>query len=237
MKNLLLTLGLCTALACTSGPAQAEVYKMKVTAFDALSLRIPADVEWTDSDQPSCIVECTAETEQKIEVVMDGSTLLIKSKSNDWKSWGWGNDKEDKIKIKISSSMLARVSISGSGDVVMKSKNDSPTFEYNIAGSGDLKAMVEAKTCKGSISGSGDVQIMGSSQSFDFNISGSGDVKAYDFACGRVEVHIAGSGDAQVNASEALDVHIAGSGDVSYKGNPKTVNNKVAGSGEVRKAG
>lgn len=238
MKQILLSLGFCVAVACTTGPAKAEIYKMKVTAFDALSLKIPADVEWVDSDNATCIVECSAENEAKIEVLMDGNTLVIKSKSDSWKGdWNWGDDKKGKITIKLSSSKLERVNISGSGDVVMKSKNDSPSFEYNINGSGDLKAMVDAKNCKGNINGSGDVQINGKADEFEMSINGSGDVKAYDFACTSVTVKIAGSGDAQVQATDILNVKIAGSGDVSYKGNPKTVNNKVAGSGEIRKAG
>ena len=238
MKQIFLSFGFCAALACSSGPAKAEIYKMKVTAFDALSLKIPADVEWVDSDNPSCIVECSAENEAKFEVVMDGNTLVIKSKGDSWKSdWSWGDDKKGKIIIKLSSSRLQRINISGSGDVVMKSNNDSPSFEYNINGSGDLKAMVDAKNCKGSINGSGDAQINGKAEEFDLSINGSGDVKAYDFSCTSVNVKIAGSGDAQVQATENLDVKISGSGDVSYKGNPKTVNNKVAGSGEIRKAG
>jgi hypothetical protein len=117
----------------------------------------------------------------------------------------------------------------------MKSANDKPEFEFSINGSGDLKAMVNSKTCEGNINGSGDAQLKGTADSFDLDIRGSGDVKAQELICKSVDVDIAGSGDATVYASESLKVQIAGSGDVQYAGNPKNLVQKVAGSGELRK--
>ena len=229
MKTFLVTTFLSFALAC-SDSAMADIFKMNVTDFDAVSLKIPADVEWIDSNSPSCILECTADQEKKIEIAMDGNTLVIKSKGNNWGEWN-----SDKIKVKISSSHLKKVGINGSGDFVMKSPNDSPDFEYSINGSGGLKAMVGSKSCKGTINGSGDVTINGKSDAFELTIHGSGDVKAVGFECVKVDVNIAGSGDAQVFATESLHIKIAGSGDVQYKGEPKNLTQKIAGSGELRK--
>jgi hypothetical protein len=218
--------------ACSSLPSKAEVFKMNVSEFDEVSLRVPADVVWTDEDKPSCILNCTPEIEKKLEISMDGKTLVIKGKENNWGGW---DNKSGKILITLSSSHLRKVTINGSGDFAMKSKNDSPEFEYTINGSGDLKALVDAEKCEGTINGSGDVVISGKAGSYDLDIHGSGDVKALDFVCKSVEVEIAGSGDAQVHATESLNVRIAGSGDVQYKGDPKNLVQKVAGSGELRK--
>jgi len=221
--------------ACSTSPGKAETFIKSVSEFEGINLKIPADVIWTDENKASFSMECSAETEQKIEIEMDGNTLVIKSKD---KSWSWDNwdDKKNKVVIKLSSSHLGKVLINGSGDVVMNSNNDSPDFEYQINGSGDLKAKVQASVCKGSINGSGDVQINGKSGDYVLSINGSGDVKAFDFVCGSVDLKIAGSGDAQVHATESLNIKISGSGDVSYKGDPKKVNQKIAGSGEIRKS-
>lgn len=218
-------------LACQSEPSKAEIFKMNVSEFESVNLKVPADVVWTDAPA-TCVVECSAETEKKIEVVMDGNTLIIKSRE---RSWNWDNWGKETIKIKLSSQKLSRIQINGSGDFAMKSPNDSPNFEYTINGSGDLKAIVNAEKCSGSINGSGDVEIRGKAKTYDLDINGSGDVKALDFEVGAVEIEIAGSGDAQVFATESLEVSIAGSGDVSYKGDPKKLKQKVAGSGELRK--
>jgi hypothetical protein len=221
--------------ACSTTSSKAETFNKPVSDFEGINLKVPADVIWTDENSASFSMDCSPETEQKIEIEMDGNTLVIKSKDKSW-SWDSWDSKKNKFTIRLSSSHLSKILINGSGDVVMKSKNDSPEFEYQINGSGDLKAMVDASSCTGSINGSGDVEIKGKSGSYELSINGSGDVKAFDFVCGSVAWKIAGSGDAQVHATENLSIKIAGSGDVSYKGDPKKVNQKIAGSGEIRKS-
>ena len=217
--------------ACNQ-PAKAEDYVKNVSDFESVNLKVPAYVLWEDSDEPACLVQCSPDNEKKIEVVQEGKTLIIKSKTDNWSGWG---DEGGRITIRLKSSSLAKVNINGSGDFVMKNNNDSPNFEFAINGSGDLKAMVSADKCKGGINGSGDVQIGGKAKNFDCTISGSGDVKALGFHAETVDVQIAGSGDAEVWATESLNVKIAGSGDVKYKGEPKKINQKVAGSGEIKK--
>jgi hypothetical protein len=223
--------GLFFLLGLVACSTRAEVYKMDVSEFDAVELKVPADVVWTDTDKATCVVTCSPEQEKKIEVVMDGKVLIVKKKGK--MDWGWGDG--DKITIQLSSSGLRKVGIYGSGDFVMKSSNDTPGFEFSIHGSGDIKAIVNAKTCEGNIHGSGDALIKGTADSFDLDIRGSGDVKARDLLCKSVDVDIAGSGDATVYATEQLKVQIAGSGDVRYAGNPRNLVQKVAGSGELQK--
>jgi len=233
MKNLIgIFLGLLFSLSCSCS-AHADVYKINIDEFEEVSLRIPADVEWVDEDMASCVLQCSAANHKLIDIVMEGKTLVIKSKEKNWSRWNLKG--EDKIFIRITSSLLKKVKINGSGDFKMKSYNGSSDFEYEINGSGDLLARVDAVNCKGTINGSGDVLIAGKAGSFQLEIHGSGDVKAQDLVCESVTVDIAGSGDAQVNATESLVVKIAGSGDVQYKGNPKKLSQKVAGSGELRK--
>ena len=65
-----------------------------------------------------------------------------------------------------------------------------------------------------------------------YSLAGSGDVHAADLVGEQVAVKIAGSGDAQVHATQTLAVSIAGSGDVRYRGHPR-VSRAIAGSGEV----
>lgn len=233
MKNVLgIFFGALFILSC-SRSASADVYKINIEEFEEISLRIPADVEWEDQDKASCVLECSPANQQRIEIELEGKTLVIKSKEKNWDSWNLkGNDK---IVIRLTSSLLKKIKINGSGDFNMKSNNGSSDFEYEINGSGDLKALVMAENCTGIINGSGDVSISGKAGTFHLEIHGSGDVKAQDLVCESVTVDIAGSGDAQVHATKSLVVKIAGSGDVQYKGNPKKLSQKIAGSGELRK--
>ena len=95
---------------------------------------------------------------------------------------------------------------------------------------------VEFKNLKASLAGSGDLHLRGRSDEADYSIAGSGDIRAADFVARRTKVNIAGSGDAQVHATESLQTSIAGSGDVVYHGKPASVKSNVVGSGEVKPA-
>jgi hypothetical protein len=73
----------------------------------------------------------------------------------------------------------------------------------------------------------------GKTDFLDASITGAGDISALDLEAKKVSLKITGSGDCEVNASEALNVKITGSGDVKYKGSPQ-VSQKITGSGKVR---
>jgi hypothetical protein len=46
-------------------------------------------------------------------------------------------------------------------------------------------------------------------------------------------VHIAGSGNTDIAATDEAEIHIAGSGDVNLHANPKRLNTHIAGSGRI----
>jgi len=227
MKKITLTFGFCLTLLTSF----AGVYPIHVSDFDEVILKIPANVVWSDDDNVSCNLDCSEETKDKIEFVQDGKTLTIKWKSNNM-TW---TDQSGRLLIKMQSNSLSKVSINGSGEFIMKNGNDSDNFEYSINGSGELKAMVSAKSCKGSINGSGDAFLGGTADFYSCSINGSGDVKAIGMKAKTVEVRISGSGDAEVQAIESLDIKISGSGDVRYHGDPKKIEQKISGSGSIKK--
>jgi hypothetical protein len=56
----------------------------------------------------------------------------------------------------------------------------------------------------------------------------AGDLMAQD-----VEISVTGAGKADVYASNLLRAAITGAGNVSYHGNPKSVEKKIAGAGKI----
>jgi hypothetical protein len=211
---------------------QADDFPRAVADFSGVNLRIPAEAEWTSGAGASCVITCSAEMEKQIVVENEGNSLVIRFRGSGFKGWFSG---KDRIRVRLSSPMLEKVKINGSGNFVMKTPGKATAFKYQINGSGDLDGRIESASCSGSINGSGNVKLSGKADHFSVEIHGSGDVDALELDCKSVEVEISGSGDAKVQVSESLEVEIAGSGNVAYKGNPKNLVQKVAGSGEIRK--
>ncbi|MEW6410850.1 MAG: head GIN domain-containing protein [Candidatus Zixiibacteriota bacterium] len=118
-------------------------------------------------------------------------------------------------RIEIHIPELRAVKISGSGDVeVYDLKGDA--FEYEVSGSGDMRA-------EGAV---GEVEI---------KVSGSGDVDLRDLMAQDAYIKVSGSGDVKVYASESLTGRVSGSGDIQYYGDPQHVSRHVSGSGSIRK--
>lgn len=107
---------------------------------------------------------------------------------------------------------LARVGISGSGDVTV----------FGIAGDG-----FEVE-----ISGSGTLQGSGTVATLAVEISGSGDYDGTGLRARSAVVAVTGSGDAVVNATDTLDATVSGSGSIQYLGDP-AITETISGSGSI----
>ncbi|MGI9550586.1 MAG: head GIN domain-containing protein [Aurantibacter sp.] len=142
---------------------------------------------------------------------------------------------KDGIHITVPVESIDGVSLSGSGDIVGKTKIKSDDFETSMSGSGDITLEVEAETISTSMSGSGDIRLSGKTNNFDASISGSGDIAAYDLDADNVDATVSGSANIEVTANQMLKARVSGSGDINYRGNPEKVDTKTSGSGDISK--
>jgi len=106
--------------------------------------------------------------------------------------------------------------------------------KFGIAGSGNLVLHnLNQEKLKVSIAGSGNIKADGKVEHAEVHIAGSGDADLGKVVSQDVEVHIAGSGNTDIAPSEEAEIHIAGSGDVNLHANPKRLNTHIAGSGRI----
>ena len=143
------------------------------------------------------------------------------------------SSRNNTIKVTIPFRDISNVSLAGSGDLWNEDVITTNDMKVALAGSGDLILKIEASHTKASIAGSGDLTLKGSTNSLDANVAGSGDFHGFDLQANNTDVSVSGSGDAEVVCRENLKARVAGSGGIEYKGNPKTEDTKVAGSGSI----
>lgn len=106
--------------------------------------------------------------------------------------------------------------------------------KFGVAGSGSMNLNgIDQPDVKLAIAGSGDVTATGKAARLDASIAGSGKMHLGQLAAGDVNLHIAGSGDSEVAPSGDLSVRIAGSGKVHLLSEPRHMETKIAGSGEI----
>jgi hypothetical protein len=148
---------------------------------------------------------------------------------------GYNLTSDNKIKITVTTPTLKEVEVDGSGDVNGTGKfTGEDHLKVSVAGSGNINLAVNSPKVESHIAGTGNIILSGETKSSSIEIAGVGDYKAENLMSENVDVHIAGSGNARVDAENSLSVNIAGSGDVYYKGNA-SVKQSVAGSGTISK--
>ncbi|RYH74142.1 DUF2807 domain-containing protein [Flavobacteriaceae bacterium 144Ye] len=158
-----------------------------------------------------------------------GGNLIVKTENN----VNLRTSKGRTIKITIPFKDINNVSLAGSGDLWNEDKITSTNLDVALAGSGDIVLNVEASSIVGKLAGSGDLTLKGNTNELEAKVSGSGDFHGFNLQSNHTNVAVAGSGDAEVVSNISLKARVAGSGDIEYRGNPKTEDTKVAGSGSI----
>jgi hypothetical protein len=106
--------------------------------------------------------------------------------------------------------------------------------KFGIAGSGNLVlSKLDQMKVRLNIAGSGSIKADGKVQETEIHIAGSGDADLSQVKANVANVHIAGSGNTDIAPSDEADIHIAGSGDVNLHSQPKKLETHIAGSGRI----
>ncbi|MCI2229682.1 DUF2807 domain-containing protein [Polaribacter sp. MSW13] len=156
-----------------------------------------------------------------------GSTLQIKYKKN------INVRTTKKLTITVAYNSLDKISLGGSGNIINKGVIKSNDLKVSLGGSGNITLNIDVDEVKSSIGGSGNIKLTGNSNELDCSIAGSGSVKAYGLKTNELDATIAGSGSISTTVKSKINAKVVGSGSIYYKGNPKHINTKSVGSGDV----
>ena len=241
MKKLLtLTLALAAMTATNAqwkkvkGNGNVVTIERSTADYDEVAVAGWFDVDLVAGTEGQLTIKGEENLLEYIKTEVKGDKLVIKVKSGiNLRPSSWGSD--GGIRITVPVEEVSSVSLSGSGDVVGKTVIKADNFSTALSGSGDVKLQVEAETVDASLSGSGDINLSGEAGNFEVRVSGSGDIKAFELSANNVEASISGSADVRVTANESLVARVSGSGDIHYRGNPKKIDSKASGSGEISK--
>lgn len=165
-----------------------------------------------------------------IVVENEGSDLKIRTE----KGYNLNPSRGNKIEITVPVQEISKVSLAGSGGITSNFTLKSADFKATLAGSGDIKLTVDSQNVEAKIAGSGDIVLNGKTKNLELTVSGSGDIEAFGLQSENSKATLSGSGNISTTCSELIEARVAGSGDIEYKGNPKKIDTKVAGSGKIK---
>lgn len=164
-----------------------------------------------------------------IETEVENNTLKIGFKK------GLNIRTTKKVVITVPVTSIENVTLSGSGKIESKNVLKAESMITKLSGSGRIDLILNTEETNTTITGSGSINLEGTTINFNTKLTGSGDVKAYNLKSEEVMIKITGSGSVKTNVSNRIAAKITGSGNVYYEGNPKYVNSKTSGSGNIIK--
>jgi len=222
-----LLLNSCGHMICTKGSGNIVKSDRNTSEFNDVVMRGSGNIYITQAPETKVTVETDDNLQENIIVANNGSTLVIESE---------GNICPNKFNVYVSTPNVNGLTMQGSGNIKSKSLIESDRMEITISGSGNIDVNAESEDLSILINGSGDAELIGKTTKASLEINGSGDINMYKMPCDKCAININGSGNCKILVNELLDVSINGSGDITYRGQPKEIEQSIRGSGKIKKS-
>ncbi len=238
-KAIVLTLVLAITASCSAqwgkkikGNGEKVTIERSTNGYDEIAVSGWFDVDLVDGKEGQLTLEGESNLLEYITTEVKNGKLIIKTEKNvNLKPSNWNSG----IRITVPVESVSSISLSGSGDIVGKTRIKAEKLETAMSGSGDITLDIDTNSVGARMSGSGDITFSGNTTDFFASISGSGDIKAFELEADNVEATVSGSADIKVTANKRLTARVSGSGDITYKGNPEKLDTKTSGSGDISK--
>lgn len=181
----------------------------EIGTFSCLDLGIPADVEYSKSDECTLTIRMDENLFEYLTVSVENGTLKIDS------SVPFRNFK--KLEAVITSPTLERLESNGAVDFISKGTLSGEDFTMLVNGAADVDIpSLDAKTASFQVNGAGDIDVnLLDAERVSLSISGAGDAVLSGKA-NEVKVTVNGTGDVDLTRLDyqALDKKVNGVGSV-----------------------
>jgi len=214
--------------------------------FDSLLAASFVDVHYSAGDSHQAYVECDRNLLDVIETNVQADVLVIENNGSVWTNLH--------CMVQVTAPVLKEVTVTGSGNIdgdgfagiesVVSSgsgnlylpgaRSPGVTMSVYSEGSGNLDMHgIDANVVHIDQSGSGDIALQGAASRLEVNTTSSGNLSAEDLWVSDAEVTCSGSGNVTLHASGSVDATVEGSGNIAIYGNPASITQSSAGSGNI----
>jgi hypothetical protein len=241
MKNRIITfLGLMLLSGITL--AQTTKKTLELPEFKGIYVNSNYTIYLKQTNKQEVTVEALTEIFSVSDIKVENGILMVnidRKPDNPNKSL-WAKIDDIKLnptmKLYVSVKNINELQVNGGGKIVSENSIAADYISVGVAGSGSLDVDLKGNSVKAEVSGSGTLTLRGYATSLDANLSGNGTFSGFNCPLETAKVKVSGSGLCQLNVTNNLDAVVMGSGQIKHKGNTKTVQKKIYGSGIVDRA-
>ncbi|MGC3948637.1 MAG: head GIN domain-containing protein [Chryseolinea sp.] len=224
------------------GLAQTTKKVLELPEFKGIYVNSNYTVYLKQTNKQEVTIEALTEIFSLTEVKVENGILMVnveRKPDNPNKSI-WAKIDDIKLnptmKLYVSVKNINDIQVNGGGKVVTENSIASDYMTMGVSGSGSIDIDLKGNTIKAEVSGPGALNVRGYASSMDALVSGTGAVNAYNCNLETAKAKVTGSGSCFLNVTNTLDAMVLGSGAVKHKGNTKTAQKKIYGSGVIERA-
>lgn len=239
-KNLLVLLSI--VLFAQVATAQTTKKVLELPEFKGIYVNSNYTVYLKQTNKQEVTVEALTEIFSVSEIKVENGILMVnvdRKPENPNKSL-WQKIDDIKLnptmKLYVSVKNLNDLQVNGNGKIISENSIAADYIALGVSGAGSLDVDLKGNTIKAELSGSGLMTVKGYATSMDAVVSGSGTLNGYNCALETAKAKVSGSGLCQLNVSNNIDALVLGNGQVKHKGNTKSAQKKIYGSGSVERA-
>jgi hypothetical protein len=184
----------------------------------------PGEMSIRPGNDEKVVIEAEAKVLAKLEAVVSGDTLTLKTK---------GNFRTDKgITYSITQRKLRSLKTLSSGNVTIAGFTGND-LDIEASGSGDIALTgIKSPRLVLNIKDAGNIRAQGDGAVLIAAIEGSGNIDALKYVARRAEASIEGAGNITIRAEESLKASIEGVGNIEYAGKAR-VTKRIDGAGNI----
>lgn len=222
--------------------AQTTKKVLELPEFKSIYVNSNYTVYLKQTNKQEVTIEALTEIFSVTEVKVENGILMVnvdRKPDNANKSL-WAKIDDIKLnptmKLYVSVKNINDLQVNGGGKIVSENSIATDYVTLGVSGNGSMDVDLKGNTIKAEVSGSGMMTLRGYASSIDALVSGSGTINGFNCALETAKVKVSGSGTCQLNVANNLDALVLGSGAVKHKGNTKSAQKKIYGSGSVDRA-
>jgi hypothetical protein len=222
--------------------AQTTKKTLELPEFKGIYVNSNYTVYLKQTNKQEVTVEALTEIFSVTDIKVENGILMInvERKPDTQNKSLWAKIDDIKLnptmKLYVSVKNINDLQVNGGGKILSENSIAADYVTLGVSGNGSMDVDIKGNTIKAEVSGSGTMTLRGYGTSVDALVSGSGQINGFNCPVETAKVKVSGTGTAQLNVSNNIDAVVLGSGQIKHKGNTKTAQKKIYGSGSVDRA-
>ena len=233
---------LAMVLMSTASYSQVTKKTLELPEFKSIYVNSNYTVLLKQTNKQEVIVEALTDIYSLTDIHVENGVLMInvERKPDNTNKSIWAKIDDIKLnptmKVTVSMKNINELMVNGGGKIVAENSLATNYINIAVSGSGSMDLDLKGDVIKAEVSGSGKMTLRGYANSLDAVVSGSGALNGFNCALETAKAKVTGSGLCELNVTNNLDGLVLGSGNIKHKGNTKTAQKKVYGSGAIDRA-